>query len=233
MNNKAPLVNITSVQPLELVCIDFLSLEICKGGFQNVLIVPDHFTRFAQAIATKHQSAKTTAEALYNNYIIHYGIPLKLHSDQGASFNGKIIHELCKLTGMKKSRTSIYHPSGNGMCERFNRTLMNMLGTLKQEQKVDWKKYPGPIVHMYNETWHTSAGMSPFFLMFDRQARLPVDFLFHEHGDDEKRVYQVHSRPASQTEESAPNSSKRCKNITGQARREIRSEGEGSSFARR
>ena len=151
-----------------------------------MLIVTDHFTRFAQAIATKDQFAKTTAEALYNNYTIHYGIPLKLHSDQGASFDGKIIHELCKLTGMKKSRTSIYHPSVNGMCERFNRTLMNILGTLKPEQKVDWRKYLGPMVHMYNATRHTSTGMSPFFLMFGRQARLPVDFLFHENDDDER-----------------------------------------------
>ena len=60
-DNKAPLVNITSGQPLYLVCLDFLSLEKCEGGFQNVLIVTEHFNRFAQAIATMDQSAKTTA----------------------------------------------------------------------------------------------------------------------------------------------------------------------------
>ena len=170
-DNKAPLVSIQTTQPLELVWADFLFLEMSKGGFQNVLIITDHFTRFAQAIPTKDQTAKTTAEAIFNGYILHYGIPLTLHSDQGANFNGKVIHELCKITGMKKSRTTVYHPSGNGMCERFNRTLMNMLGTLDPNQKQDWKRHISPMVHAYNATRHKSTGMSPFYLMFGRQAR--------------------------------------------------------------
>ena len=98
---RAPLVNIETSQPLELVCIDFLTLEPSKGGFQHLLVITDHFTRYAQAIPTKDQTAKTTAEALFNGFIVHYGIPLKLHSDQGANFDGKLIHELCNLTGMK------------------------------------------------------------------------------------------------------------------------------------
>jgi transposase InsO family protein len=50
------------------------------------------------------------------NFIIHYGIPKRIHSDQGTNFESKVIKELCQLTGMKKSRTTSYHPMGNGMC---------------------------------------------------------------------------------------------------------------------
>ena len=123
-NTKAPLVNICTYQPLELVCIDYFTLEPSKGGFQNVLVITDHYTRYAQAIPTKHQTARTTAEAFFHGFIVHYEIPMKLHNDQGANFEGKIIHELCDLTGMRKSRTSSCHPEGNGMCERFNQTLI-------------------------------------------------------------------------------------------------------------
>jgi len=177
-NHRAPLVSIETTAPLQLVCMDYLSLEPSKGGQHSVLVICDHFTRFAQAIPTRNQTARTTAEAFYSNFIIHYGIPDRIHSDQGAQFESKLIKELCILTGMTKSRTTSYHPQGNGMCERFNRTLLNMLGTLEPDGKKNWKAYVGPLVHAYNCTPHESTGFSPFFLMFGRNPRLPVDVVF-------------------------------------------------------
>jgi len=141
MNTRAPLVNIQTTYPLELVCMDYLTLEPAKGGIHNILVITDHFTKFAQAIPTKNQTARTTAEAFYNNFILHYGIPTVLHSDQGANFESEIIQELCRLTNMTKSQTTPYHPMGNGVTERMNRTLLGMLGTLEPTQKGDWKKY--------------------------------------------------------------------------------------------
>ena len=74
-------------------------------------------------------TAKTTAEVFFSNFAVHYGMPSRLHPDQGANFESRIIRELCQIAGYKKSRTP-YHPMGNGMCERFNRTLLDTLLTL-------------------------------------------------------------------------------------------------------
>ncbi len=74
-NARAPLVNIRTTQPLEIVSLDFLSLEQSKGGFESILVITDHYTRYAQAIPTRNQTARTTAEALFNNFIVHYGFP--------------------------------------------------------------------------------------------------------------------------------------------------------------
>jgi len=185
-NAKAHLVSIHTTQPLELVCMDYLSLEISKGGYQNILVITDHFTKFAIAIPTKNQTAKTTAESLFNGFIVPYGLPLKLHSDQGATFESQIISELCKLTGITKSRTTPYHPMGNGIVERFNRTLLNMLGTLEPSQKTDWKSAVGPLVHAYNCTRHDSTGFTPYELMFGRRPRLAIDAVLGLIGESDQ-----------------------------------------------
>ncbi|XP_048251763.1 uncharacterized protein LOC124124353 [Haliotis rufescens] len=96
----------------------------------------------------------------------------------GANFMSRMIKELCSILGISQSRTTPYHPMCNGMTERFNRTLLNMLGTLKPDQKYDWKGFVGPLVHAYNATRHESTGYSPFYLMFGREARLPIDLAF-------------------------------------------------------
>lgn len=188
-NIRAPLVSITSSYPTELVCMDYLTLEPSKGGIGNILVITDHFTRYAMAIPTKNQTAKTTAEAFFNNFVVHYGLPTRIHSDQGANFESELIRELCELTGMKKSRTTIYHPMSNGMTERFNRTLIAMLGTLEPHQKHDWKKHIAPLVHAYNCTRHESTGVSPFELMFGRKPRLPIDLVFGTHVEPEKQPH--------------------------------------------
>ncbi len=172
---QAELVNIHTTRPLELICIDFLSLEQSKGGFEHILVITDHFTRYAQAYPTRNQKATTVAKLLWQKFIIHYGIPDRIHSDQGKSFEAEVVQELCELLKIKKSRTSPYHPQGNGMTERFNRTLLSMLGTLEPTKKVDWAMYVESMTHAYNSTVHDSTGYSPFHLMFMRDPRLPAD----------------------------------------------------------
>ena len=174
----APLQPILVTQPLELVHMDYLSLEPSKGNIENVLVITDHFTRYALAYPSKTQTAQATARILWDNFICHYGFPEKFISDQGRNFESELIKELCKIAGVKKVHTTPYHPQGNGQCERFNSTLCNMLGTLSEEEKSDWKSYLGCMTHAYNCTKHASTTYSPYYLMFGRHPRLPIDVEF-------------------------------------------------------
>ncbi len=131
----APLVNITTSRPLELVCMDFLSLEPDRSNIKDILVITDHFTRYAVAIPTRNQKAQTVAKCLWDNFLVHYGFPEKLLSDQGPDFESKLIKELCGIAGIRKVRTTPYHPRGNPV-ERFNRTLLQMLGTLDEKGKT-------------------------------------------------------------------------------------------------
>lgn len=142
----APLVNIKSTRPLELLCMDFLSMKPDRSNTKDVLVVTDHFTKYAIAMTTSNQKAQTVAKCLWDNFIVHYGIPECLHSDQGPDFESHIIRELCKIMGIHRIRTTPYHPRGNPV-ECFNRTLLSMLGTLEDKDKSQWHNFVKALVH--------------------------------------------------------------------------------------
>ena len=173
---RAPLQPIFASQPIEIVHLDHLTLEPCKGKIESVLVVTDHFTRYAQAYPVKNQTAKTTAKVLWEQVLRHYGFPQKILTDRGPGFESDLFKELLDLATIEKVRTTSYHPQTNGQCERFNSTLMNMLGTLSPEQKRDWKAHLLTMCQAYNATQHPSTGFSPYFLMFGRHPRLPIDY---------------------------------------------------------
>ncbi|XDV48519.1 hypothetical protein PO909_017918 [Leuciscus waleckii] len=133
-NDRAPLVPVVPKAPLHILATDFLTLGRPTDRYQNILVLTDLFTKYAWAI-TVDQTALTTARALWNNVIQSFGCPEVLHSDQGPNFESAVIRELCQVYGCKKTHTTPYHPQENGGCERFNQTLLSLLGTLKVDQQ--------------------------------------------------------------------------------------------------
>ena len=166
---------VTASRPFETVSMDFLSIETDKNGYGHVLVVTDVFTKYAFAFPTKNEKALTVAKILVEKVFSVFGLPQKLLSDRGRNFESRVIEQLCKLLQIKKVFTCPYNPKSDSVCERFNRTLIGMLGTLKEEKRNEWHKYVPHLVGVYNSTQHSSTGFSPFELMFGRKSRLPVD----------------------------------------------------------
>ena len=164
-------------RPLEILAIDFTKLETASDGRENVLVLTDVFSKFTQAIPTRNQEAGTVAKVLVHEWFQRYRVPQKIHSDQGRDFESKLVKFLCELYGIKKTRTTPYHPRGNAQCERFNRSLHDLLRTLPPEQKSKWPQYLPELVQAYNNTPHASTGFSPHFLLFGQEPQLPVDHL--------------------------------------------------------
>ena len=178
VKEKAKLVPIQAKSPFEMVSVDFHHLDICKGGYKYVMVVIDHFTRYVQMYATRSQSGKAAADKLFNDFIVHYGCPRRIHHDQGGHFNSNMWNELHRFMGIKSSNTTPYHPQGDGQVERPNRTLDGMLKSLGKNEKKNWSKFIPKLAFAYNSTINKSTGFSPFFLMYGRESRLPIDSVF-------------------------------------------------------
>ena len=130
--------------------LDFLKLDKAKGGFEYVLILTNHFTLRVQAFATKTKSAKVAAEKLYDNNMLIYGFPSQIHHDYAREFHNFLFAKLHQLCGIKSSKTTPYHPSGDGQTERMNRTIISILKTLNKNQKTRRKDHLSKLVFLYN-----------------------------------------------------------------------------------
>jgi len=173
---KAPLINVKSGHPLQRVAIDIVGpTPRSSSGHEWLLVVSDHFTKFVQAFPVRNTSAETLAKKVMDEYICRFGCFESLHSDQGANVDGAVFQSLCDLIEAAKTRTTPYHPQGDGQVERLNKSLVKILSKLISDHRRDWADFVPKAVLAYNTSVHESTGYTPYRLMFGREAILPLD----------------------------------------------------------
>ena len=175
-----PMKPLTCSGPGELLHVDFTSIEDtvpCKEDpvIRNVLVLQDHFSKYIVTYVVKDQTARTATETLRNGYFRLFGAPAYLVSDQGKAFTG---HVITHLYGVQKLRTSPYHAQTIGQVERMNQTIIRMIGKLEEDKKACWSEHLPELLLAYNATRSTVTGYSPYYLLFGRRPRIPVDYLF-------------------------------------------------------
>lgn len=162
--------------------MNFTLLEKPSDGRKNVLVLTVVFSKFAVAIPTRNQTEMTTAKALVKEWFMKYGVPERIHFDQGRIFEGSLIAELCKMYQAKKNHTTSNNPQLNGKCDRFNLTLAFVV----PREKHRWPGHLPNLLFIYNSTVHSSTGFTPFCLFMGRNPTLPVDSMlcFGEDGEE-------------------------------------------------
>ena len=154
------------------------TLSESQGGNNYILVIADYFTRWTEAYPIPNQEATTIARKLTDELFFRYSVPEQLHSDQGCQFESELIAEVRKLLKVSKFRTTPYHPQSDGLVERYNRTLLNMLSTSATKRTFSREDNLRILCTAYNTSIHPTTGYTPFYLMFGRQARMPVDIMY-------------------------------------------------------
>ena len=146
------------------------------GGHQYILTVMDQATRYPEAVALRTIGTEAVAEALWGIWS-RFGTPREILTDQGSNFMSGLIAEVNRLLAIEHHPVSAYHPIGNGMIERFNKTLKQTLKKLCAVQPKDWDRYLPAALFAYREVPQASTGFSPFEMLYGRNVRGPMTIL--------------------------------------------------------
>ena len=91
-----------------------------------LLVIQDYFTKWAEAISLPNQTANRITSELIRVFS-NYGLPDILHSDQGRNFESSILRQTLEAFGIKKIRTTAYHPQGNALIVHYYNYFVHML----------------------------------------------------------------------------------------------------------
>lgn len=163
--------------PLQRVAMDFIGPvdTVSRTGKQYILTIVDHFTRFAYAVAVKRADSECAARA-FVKFCYLYSCPSEIITDQGSHFTSEFIKRVMELLAVRHKFTMVRNPQANGMDERFNGTIQNLLRrAVTGEPLESWSDLVLPCVFAYNTTPHEVTGETPFFLMNGFDPRTPLD----------------------------------------------------------
>lgn len=170
-------------RPFQHVAIDVLHFTMSNQGNNCVLMVIDALTRWVEAIPMPNELASTTAKAFLTGVVARHGCPEQILTDQGPNFMSRMFASMCKMIGAEHIRTTAYHPHSNGMVERVNKTITTNLKTYVSKDQRDWDQWLDLALFNYRTALHSALKDTPFFLLYGRDALLPLDVM-HKSKDD-------------------------------------------------
>jgi hypothetical protein len=174
---KAPLKSMpTTNKVMQMIAADICGpVTESKQGFKYILVITDYASRYVITVPMIDQTARTIAKHLVYDVFTIFGGASSMLTDKGANLLAGIVQTICELFGVERITTTSFHPQTDGLTERFNRTMADMLSSYVNKTPDLWCEYLKFITMAYNTTKHTSTKFSPFYLFFGRHANMPND----------------------------------------------------------
>ncbi|UYV62930.1 hypothetical protein LAZ67_2002542, partial [Cordylochernes scorpioides] len=166
-------------RPFQKVGIDLLGrFPISQGKKKWIVVCTDYLTKYAVTQSLGSGGAQEIAKFLLEEVILKHGAPREIVMDRGRNFQSRLIQELTKNCHIKKKTTTAYHPQTNGLTERLNRTIADMLSMYMDLDQKNWDEMLPFITFAYNTARQESTGFTPFFLVHGREAETTLDTIF-------------------------------------------------------
>ncbi|XP_031668019.1 uncharacterized protein LOC116359314 [Oncorhynchus kisutch] len=177
-SERAPLCSLPVIStPFKRIAMDIVGpLEKSSAGYKYILVICDYATRFPEAFPLRSITTPKIISALVQLFS-RVGIPDEILTDQGTNFTSRLMVQLHRQLGIKGLRTTPYHPQTDGLVERFNQTLKNMLRKFVADTGKDWDKWLPFLLFAYREVPQASTGFSPFELLYGWPVQGPLDLL--------------------------------------------------------
>jgi Integrase core domain len=173
---REPLHPIPVGEPFHRIGIDYVRpLPMTECGNKYIIVAMDYLTKWPEAKPVKEATAETTVDFIYEDIISRHGCPAIILTDRGTHFNNQFLKGLCEKFEIEHLMSTPYHPQTNGLVERFNRTLIESLARLTQQHASEWDKYIAPALFSYRTSRHSTTKLTPFLLVYGREAKLPTD----------------------------------------------------------
>ena len=186
---RAPMGSLRVGAPGDCIATDYLGpFPVTERDHRYVLLFTDHFTKNVEIIPVSDMTAEVCATKLLNEVISRWGCPLAVHSDQGRTFESKVLRELCRMLEVRKTRSSVRNPRGNGQVERFNRTLLRMIKAYLCGEQEEWDLHLGCLAGAYRATPNESTGMTPHLLTVGREVKLPAELVFGSTNTSDEEI---------------------------------------------
>ena len=158
------------------------------SGAKYILVLGDYFTKYAVCVPLEGTTTENVARAIVENWVLTFWAFDCLHTDQGSNFCSELLLEMCKIFGIEKTRTSPYHPKGNGMVEHHNR--VNAISKYCANNPSSWDQMILYLNFVYSTTVHKTTGITPFLLVFGQECKYPIDLLLQKAPGHEFANYE-------------------------------------------
>lgn len=172
-HTKSLIGDIPSTARFHTIHIDLVGPLPPSNGFRYLVTMIDRFTNWVEVVPVADMHTETVAFAFINGWISRFGVPRFLISDRGTQFESSLWSAVMKQMGIKRNRTTAFHPACNGAIERFHRTLKNSI-----RAKCDHPSWYRslPLILLGIRTTINKHGYSPANMVYGSNLDLPINF---------------------------------------------------------
>ena len=170
---------LVSIKPFDRIALDVKHVQASRSGYRYIIAGIDYLTKYVEARPMRFQTAAEIALFLYEEIICRHGCPTVIVSDNGKPFLSDIIRQVCRNYNIIHKTTTPYNPQSNGLIERFNRTLTQILQKRTPEEKEDWDIYLPATLFAYRTIKQATTKQTPFFMLYGYEPKTPFDLDHH------------------------------------------------------